>query len=80
LDPRPEFRHSGAVFVDLRDRRRSELHRLRDSDPARLITMYRHVAALGGDGPLPVGATFVSMVETILDDETGAATTIDESH
>src|SRR5205814_6481139 len=68
LDPRPEF-HCRGIFVDLRDRRRGELHGLRDSDSARLIAMYREVAGLDDDRPLPLGTTFVSIVEAILDHE-----------
>jgi len=68
LDPRPEFRCRG-ILVELRDRRRGELHGLRESDSARLIEMYRQVARLDDDRPLPLGTTFVSIVEAILDHE-----------
>ena len=72
LDPRPEF-HCGGILVDARDRRRGELHRLRDTDPAYLIAVYRRIAALDNDRALPGGVTFVTIVETILDREMSIA-------
>ena len=68
LDPRPEFRCRG-ILVDLRDRRRGELHGLRDTDSVALVAMYRQVAGLDDDRPLPPDITFVSIVEAILDHE-----------
>ena len=71
LDPRPEFRSRG-ILVEAHDRRRGELHNLRDTDPSRLISMYRRVAALDDDRPLPLGVTFVGIVEAILANEVAA--------
>jgi hypothetical protein len=65
--------------VDLRDHRRRELHRLRESDPAQLIAMYRQLTALAEDRPLPLGSTFVSIVEAVLDDEFSKQPSSDES-
>jgi hypothetical protein len=59
--------------VDARGRRRGELHRLRDTDPAYLIAVYRRIAALDIDQALPGGVTFVTIVETILDHEMSMA-------
>jgi hypothetical protein len=59
--------------LDARDRRRGELHGLRDTDPAQLITAYRQVTVLDDDQPLPGGITFVTIVETILDHEMSRA-------
>ena len=78
LDPRPEFRHRG-ILVDARDRRRGELHGLRDSDPSQLISIYRRAANLDNEDALPIGVTFVGIVEAILDHETFGATISDES-
>jgi hypothetical protein len=78
LDPRPEFRYRG-ILVDARNRRRGELHGLRDTDPSLLISMYRRAAALNDDRPLPSGVTFVGIVEAILDEEILTAAIPDES-
>jgi hypothetical protein len=59
--------------VDARDRRRGELHRLRDTDPSHLIALYQRIAALDIDQALPGGVTFVTIVETILDHEMSLA-------
>ena len=66
------------MLVDARDRRRGELHGLRDSDPSQLMSMYRQVVALGDDQALPCGITFVGIVEAILDHEIFAAATISD--
>ena len=42
---------------------------MRDTDPSQLIAMYREMSALNENRPLPLGSTFVSMVEAILDHE-----------
>jgi hypothetical protein len=77
LDPRPEF-HNRGILVDARDRRRGKLHGLRDTDPAVLIDMYRRIAQLKEDVPLPAGVNFVGIVEVILDHEIANGTICDE--
>jgi len=64
--------------VDARDRRRGKLHGLRDTDPAQLIAMYRRIAKVDDDLPLPAGVNFVSIVEMILDHETAKGAHADE--
>ena len=51
------------------DYRLSELVGLKNTDPARLISMYRNVAGLTVDGQLPHDASFMRIIETILHDE-----------
>src|SRR2546423_286851 len=52
-----------------RENRLSELNGLRTADPARLILMYRDVAGLGVDNQLPRHASFMSMIDAIVDSE-----------
>jgi hypothetical protein len=52
-----------------RDYRLSELIALKVADPARLIFMYRNAAGLTVDGQLPHNASFMSMIEAILNFE-----------
>jgi hypothetical protein len=52
-----------------RDSRLSELVALKVTDPARLIFMYRNVAGLTVDGQLPHNASFMYMIEAILNFE-----------
>ena len=65
--------------MDARNRRRRELHRLRDIDPSQLISMYRRATALDPDSPLPLAANFVAIVEAILDSEFSNAALPNES-
>jgi hypothetical protein len=65
--------------LDARDRRRGELHQLRDTDPEQLIASYRRVAVLDDDQALPGGVTFVTIVEAILDHEISLAAPSDGS-
>jgi len=57
-----------------RDLRLSELVGLKIADPARLISMYRQIADLGVDSPLPRNASFMNMIEAILNDEAAKRT------
>ena len=77
MDPRPES-HDRGHLVETRDRRRGKLHQLRDTEPAHLIAMYRKIAALDEEMPLPAGVNFVSIVEAILDHEIAHGTPLDE--
>ena len=66
-----------------RDYRLSELVALKVTDPAKLIAMYRHVVGLTVDGQLPHGASFMFMIEAILNSEdsnrkTGEASAVRE--
>jgi hypothetical protein len=65
--------------VDARDRRRGELHQLRDTDPAQLIADYRRVVVLDDEQALPGGVTFVTIVEAILDHEMSSVARSGES-
>jgi hypothetical protein len=65
--------------VEARDRRRGELHGLRETDPAQLIAVYRRVAGLDEEQALPGGVTFVTIVEAILDHEMSSEAQSDKS-
>jgi hypothetical protein len=52
-----------------RELRLCELHALKSTDPAKLISMYRGVASLSVDNRLPRGVSFTGMINAILDHE-----------
>jgi hypothetical protein len=52
-----------------RETRRDELFKIRFSDPALLLSMFRRVVQLDGLQALPHGATFPTMIEAILNQE-----------
>jgi hypothetical protein len=49
--------------------RAAELRALSNSDPSRIIGIYRHAADLDELRPLPPKVSFTSMIEMILDHE-----------
>ena len=52
-----------------RDNRRIELREIRKNDPVGLLAMYRRAMNLDGSQAIPVGQTFSTMIEAILDQE-----------
>jgi hypothetical protein len=52
-----------------RDKREAELRQLRQSDPVRLLAMYRNLAGLSVDTQLPHGVSITGMITALLDAE-----------
>ena len=52
-----------------RELRRAQLRELRQTDPARLIALYRRANSLDDLTSLPPGVTFASMIEAVIDYE-----------
>ena len=52
--------------------RRLQLRELRQTDPARLIAIYRQVANLNEISNLPPGVDFAGMIDAIIESETAA--------
>jgi hypothetical protein len=52
-----------------RERRMAELVAIRAADPAQIIAIYKGIAGIPPDGPLPPGITFDAMIAAILDRE-----------
>jgi len=55
-----------------REQRHSELNGLKNTDPAKLLSMYCGVAGLAVDNQFPRNASFASMIAAILDSEENA--------
>jgi hypothetical protein len=55
--------------MNWRETREAELRRLRESNPVKLLALYRNLTGLGVDSPLPHGVTIRGMIAELLDDE-----------
>jgi hypothetical protein len=55
-----------------RENRRIELRDIRKNDPVGLLAIYRRAMNLDGSQAIPVGQTFPTMIEAILDQEENA--------
>ena len=52
--------------------RRLQLRELRQTDPARLIAIYRRIANLSETSALPPDVNFAGMIDAIIESETAA--------